>query len=400
MTRSEFEELQFRAASCGTILKDFLREEGWHIPLTITGIKKSSVKQSLWWRESTRIRHRGIESKLDIGGDFIVRFLFVTLRGEGKRLLGLLRAVARLFAGGCSTITGGGFLSHGFYRYETYTLFSDMKHILSFLVVVLAAMGVVAQQKADVEVSYSEVSFFANGRERNHKYHLLANTGLSKFFNPRSEEIDSMSSTPEGLANFKKTQEAAMQAMIAQGAIDVSKLPRKVESVYVLKSSADSVMTVYDVLDADEPVYYTEPYSEMTWEIGDSTRTILGYECVQADTDYHGRHWTAWFTPEIPIQDGPWKFHGLPGLILEVKAEGGRYGYVADGIEKSDKAITGVYGAGQYEKRDRKAILRAKRARRDNPVGHFKAKGIDVEVSPENLSESSAADDFIETDYK
>ena len=56
-----------------------------------------------------------------------------------------------------------------------------------------------------------------------------------------------MSSTPEGLADFKKTQEAAMRAMMAQGSIDVANLPRKVESVYVLKSSADSIMTVYDI---------------------------------------------------------------------------------------------------------------------------------------------------------
>lgn len=275
-----------------------------------------------------------------------------------------------------------------------------MKQTITFLFLLLVAINAFTQPKADIEVSYSEISFFENGKERNHKYHLLANPTQSKFFNPRSEEIDSMSSTPEGLANFKKTQEAALQAMIAQGSIDVTKLPRKVEPVYVLKSSAESIMTVYDLLDTDEPVYYTEPYSEMTWEIGDSTRTILGYECIKADTDYHGRHWTAWFTPEIPIQDGPWKFHGLPGLILEVNTGGGKYGYVADGIEKSGKIINGVYGAEQYEKRDRKAILRAKRAMRDNPMGHLQAKGINVEISPENLSKSSWTGDFIETDYR
>lgn len=275
-----------------------------------------------------------------------------------------------------------------------------MKQTITFLFLFLVAINAFAQPKADIEVSYSEISFFENGKERNHKYHLLANSGQSKFFNPRSEEIDSMSSTPEGLANFKKTQEAALQAMIAQGLIDVAKMPRKVEPVYVLKSSADSIMTVYDLLGTDEPVYYTEPYSEMTWEIGDSIRTILGYECLQADTDYHGRHWTAWFTPEIPIQDGPWKFRGLPGLILEVKSVGGKYGYVADGIETSEKIINGVYGAEQYEKRDRKAILRAKRAMRDNPMGHLQAKGINVEISPENLSKSSGTGDFIETDYR
>jgi len=263
----------------------------------------------------------------------------------------------------------------------------------------VVAIAVSAQQKADIEVSYSEISFYENGVERGNKYHLLANAVQSKFFNPRSEEIDSLTSTPEGLANFKKTQEAALQAMIAQGGIDVNKLPRKKETLYVLKSAADFTITVYDMIGTDEPVYYTEPYSEMVWEIGDSTKTILGYECIQATTDYHGRRWTAWFTPDIPVQDGPWKFHGLPGLILKVGTGEGGYGYIADGIENSDKAITGVYGGDAYEKRDRKAILRAMRAMRDNPMGHLNAKGIKVEISSETLSKVSKSGDFIETDY-
>ena len=264
----------------------------------------------------------------------------------------------------------------------------------------LVAMASSAQNKADIEVSYSEISFYENGVERGNKYHLLANVGQSKFFNPRTEEIDSLTSTPEGLASFKKTQEAEFQAMIAQGSIDVKKLPRKKETLYVMKSAADSTMTVYDMIGSDEPVYYTEPYSEMIWEIGDSTKTVLGYECIQADTDYHGRHWTAWFTPDIPIQDGPWKFHGLPGLILDVRTGEGQYGYVADGIEKSEKTINGVYGSDQYEKRKRKAILRTMRAMRDNPMGHLNAKGIKVEISPETLSKESKGGDFIETDYR
>ncbi len=264
----------------------------------------------------------------------------------------------------------------------------------------LVAIAAIAQNKADIEVSYSEISFYENGVERGNKYHLLANAGQSKFFNPRTEEIDSLTSTPERLANFQKTQEAALHAMIARGSIDVNKLPRKKETLYVVKSASDSTMTVYDIIGTDEPVYYTEPYSEMVWEIGDSTKTVLGYECIQADTDYHGRHWTAWFTPDIPIQDGPWKFHGLPGLILDVRTCEGKYGYVADGIEKSEKTINRVYGSDQYEKRERKAILRAMRAMRNNPMGHLNAKGIKVEISPETLSKESGGGDFIETDYR
>ncbi len=274
-----------------------------------------------------------------------------------------------------------------------------MKRIITSILACLATISVLAQ-KADIEVSYDVRSFFANGVEKNSKYHLLANSTLSKFFNPQSEEIDSISSTPEGLANFKKTQMAVFKAMVDRGHIITDKLPRKKEKVYVIKTDQDSTLTVYDMLQNDH-VYYTEPFSEMVWEIGDSTKNILGYECIQATTDYHGRVWTVWFTPEIPIQDGPWKFRGLPGLILEATTGDG-IGFFADGIKQTDKKIGKVYGSEKYEKVNRKDILRARRAMVDNPMGALAASGLPeaVKIEPNALNKKSESFDFIETDYR
>ena len=60
---------------------------------------------------------------------------------------------------------------------------------------------------------------------------------------------------------------------------------------------------------------YDEDWEKPEWDISDESKEIIGYQCFKATTDYRGRRWTAWFTPEIPIQDGPWKLCGLPGLI-------------------------------------------------------------------------------------
>lgn len=275
-----------------------------------------------------------------------------------------------------------------------------MKKVINITVMCIVAIAAIAQEKADIEVSYNARSFYANGKENNQNYHLLANPRYSKYFSPKSEQIDSINSTPEGQANYKKTQLAAMQAMIDQGGtIYMDKLPHKTENIYVVKSSADSILTVYDIL-SNEPVYYTEKFSEMSWELGDSTKNILGYECVMATTDYHGRKWTAWFTPEIPIADGPWKFRGLPGLILEVSVPSG-IGFYADGVVMTDKSIGKIYSVEKYEKSDRKEILRARRAIYDNPEGALAAKGIKVKVTtPTSLSTSDEEFDFLETDYR
>ena len=150
----------------------------------------------------------------------------------------------------------------------------------------------------------------------------------------------------------------------------------------------------------DEHVYYTEPFSEMVWEIGDSIKNVLGYDCVQATTDYHGREWTVWFTPDIPIQDGPWKLRGLPGLILEA-ATGDGIGFVADGIEQTARQIRNVYGSGKYERQNRKDILRARRAMIDNPMGTLAASGSleGISIEPDELKPKSESFDFLETHY-
>jgi hypothetical protein len=56
----------------------------------------------------------------------------------------------------------------------------------------------------------------------------------------------------------------------------------------------------------------------MTWSIKNETKTILGHTVQKATTQFRGRDYVVWFTSDIPLSNGPWKFGGLPGLILEV----------------------------------------------------------------------------------
>ena len=51
--------------------------------------------------------------------------------------------------------------------------------------------------------------------------------------------------------------------------------------------------------------------------------------CIRdrAETTFAGRKWYAWFTQEIPFQDGPYKFKGLPGLIIKVEDAKGDYSF-------------------------------------------------------------------------
>ena len=65
-------------------------------------------------------------------------------------------------------------------------------------------------------------------------------------------------------------------------------------------------------------------------------RDILGYSCLAAETNFRGRCYKVWFTPDIPSSRGPWKFYGLPGLIMAAEDEDGIFKWEAAGISSDE----------------------------------------------------------------
>ena len=273
-----------------------------------------------------------------------------------------------------------------------------MKKILSSIIMCLVAIAANAQTKADIEVSYTMTSpNMRTGKlgDSTHQYILLANSSQSKFYSPRTEQIDSLCSTPDGEAKFKEMQRAAALA----GNFD--DIPRRDGSMYVVKSTDTNVMKVYDTAGMEQYVV-EEPIENIDWTLSeDSLKNVLGYDCIMATADYHGRKWTAWFTPEIPLQAGPWKLAGLPGLILEADADNGVYSFVATGIQNTTRQISPVYLADRYEKVSRKDLLKAQRSFFDNPLGQINAKFGDkgVVVSGDVKFADASVVDLIESDY-
>lgn len=83
----------------------------------------------------------------------------------------------------------------------------------------------------------------------------------------------------------------------------------------------------------------TEEVLPQTWEFLPDTLTVLGYACQKAVTTFRGRKYEVWFTPEIPINEGPWKLYGLPGLILKADADNGLFLFEAIGLENLEKKV-------------------------------------------------------------
>ena len=170
-------------------------------------------------------------------------------------------------------------------------------------------------------------------------------------------------------------------------------------NMYVFRSIPENRMTVYDYAGGLDYGYCTEPLGEIKWEIADSTKNVLGYECGMATANYHGRDWTAWFTPEIPISEGPWKLTGLPGLILEATESTGQHSFIANGLEISDQEIVPIYSYRQYDKMSRIEMLKQLYNYR-NHGNSINSALTGIDFGADHIkTEEEAKIDFLETDY-
>ena len=56
----------------------------------------------------------------------------------------------------------------------------------------------------------------------------------------------------------------------------------------------------------------------INWKLSTETKKAGTYNLQKATATFGGRNWIAWFNTEISLNEGPYKFRGLPGLIFEV----------------------------------------------------------------------------------
>lgn len=102
------------------------------------------------------------------------------------------------------------------------------------------------------------------------------------------------------------------------------------EDFFYKTSDLNVVKTHDDFLGTS--VYFND-YAVQNWILVDSTKTIMNLTCHKAITEFRGRKYEAWYTLEIPVKFGPRNFHGLPGLMMELKEESGLIEILATSIK-------------------------------------------------------------------
>ncbi len=120
---------------------------------------------------------------------------------------------------------------------------------------------------------------------------------------------------------------------------------------FIIKDIKKCNIQSYDKVFMDKYVY-EEKTPEIKWELAPETKIICGYDCQKATAEFRGRHWTTWYC-DLPINNGPWKFGNLPGLILKIEDENLEHIFEAISIRNSDNEFGITKGSRQKTSREK-----------------------------------------------
>jgi len=150
----------------------------------------------------------------------------------------------------------------------------------------------------------------------------------SKFYSKSSFESDSI------------VQES-IKKQLASGTrnVSVSRQRQGGEINYEVEKTYPDYKT-YLIASVGNDVYKVLEDRKINWKIAPEKKQLGEFKVQKATTEFAGRKWTAWFTTDVPIQDGPYKFSGLPGLIVEIYDHTGTHKMELKGLKKITETKT------------------------------------------------------------
>lgn len=271
-------------------------------------------------------------------------------------------------------------------------------------VLVFLSISIKSVSQAVLDVAYLRCTYTycyltdTNSRKEGEKDLLILQIGknISKCYSYYSYQVDSLCQTP----NYQRAfWDKFNKSMEAEGVHSSSYYHKRLKT-YVYKGYPEGKMTVTDGI-STEAFVYEDKLSAFSWSMSDSVKSILGYSCQKAVCRYRGRSYEAWFAADIPVNDGPWKFAGLPGLIMEVYDVGRHYSFTIKGVEKVDNEpiifSKPTTEGGKYVATFRSEFLRGLKSYLLDKAGYIEAEtGISLSGSSNTKALSY---DLIERDY-
>jgi GLPGLI family protein len=174
--------------------------------------------------------------------------------------------------------------------------------ICLLIIVFNISLGVSAQGSNTGKIIYK--SYYPDKKQRNNS------VDMTVYFN----------SNESLLANIKQLKEPTIKAEETTDGINLTLPYGDSLGGRIYRNIKDSLMITRRPRNSiSEAFIVKENWVVINWKIESNTKKIGNYTATLAKGSFRGRDYTVWFTYDIPVLFGPWKLHGLPGLILEAE---------------------------------------------------------------------------------
>lgn len=150
-------------------------------------------------------------------------------------------------------------------------------------------------------------------------------------------------------------------------------------SYHLFINYPNNKITTTDAIIADKFIY-EEEIEKIKWNITNDTMNYLSYLCQKATCSFRGRNYIAWFAPSIPIDKGPYKFQGLPGLILKINDSKNNYVYECTNIVVLEKKAPIIINKNNFIKTTRSAFRGAFKNSFENPLQSLSNTNVQIRV--------------------
>jgi GLPGLI family protein len=136
---------------------------------------------------------------------------------------------------------------------------------------------------------------------------------------------------------FRSKKERESDSLIEKTGYGLGRSPVLINQLYIQKNLINKETKKLFTSSLFNDKYFIRINEKLDWKILPDKMKIGDMDCQKAAVTYGGRNWEAWFTQSVPLQEGPYIFHGLPGLIVKISDDRSDYNFSLIQTRNSNK---------------------------------------------------------------
>lgn len=165
----------------------------------------------------------------------------------------------------------------------------------------------------------------------------------------------------------------------------------------IYKDHIRQEVTAHEKLAPNESIHFIYKETDsMKWKLLDQYEIINTIKCYKAELEFGGRTWIAWYNPEIPIAEGPYKFNGLPGLIFQIEDKTESWKYELIRLSENKTSFLFNCSDSVHENVSKAEFVKAKKHHYENKVTIMKSQGYTIKDEKELRKTLSKDNNWIE----